>query len=78
MRSRVEAAALFPWVGVMRVANAHGDGAGVNVTVINVPAILAIFGATAGLFWHGRFGHAGIEARSGELGKRACRLSLIV
>jgi hypothetical protein len=40
-------------VGVIRVANAHGDGAGVSVTVINVPAILAIVGSAAGKVGHG-------------------------
>jgi hypothetical protein len=45
----------------------------VNVAVINVPAILTIFGSSAG-----KLGHAGIEARAGELGKHARRLSLIV
>jgi hypothetical protein len=52
-------------VGVVRVADAHGDGPGMNVAVINVPTIWAVFGATAG-----KFGHAGIEARAGEPGKQ--------
>jgi hypothetical protein len=39
----------------MRVADALGDGAGVNVAVIiDVPAILAVGGAAAGKGWHGR------------------------
>jgi hypothetical protein len=42
----------------MRVADAHGDRPGVNVAIINVPAIFAIFGSAAG-----KLGHAGIEAR---------------
>jgi hypothetical protein len=47
-RSRTEATRPFPLVGVMRVADAHGNGAGVNVAVIDVPAILAVGRAAAG------------------------------
>jgi hypothetical protein len=47
----------------MRVAGAHGEGAGVNVSVIDVPAILAIGRVAAG-----KGGHACIQARAGELG----------
>jgi hypothetical protein len=71
--SRIEAAGPFPKVGIMRVAAAHGDGAGMNVAVVDVPAILAVGRAAAG-----KLGHRGIEARAGELGKHARRLSLIV
>lgn len=51
-RSRIEAASPFPLVCVMRVANAHGDRSGVNVAVINVPAILTILGSAAGKLGH--------------------------
>ena len=51
----MEAANPFPSIGVMRVADAFGDGAGLDVAIVNVPAILAaIFGASAGKGRHGR------------------------
>jgi hypothetical protein len=55
-------------VGVVRIADPHGDGPGVNVAVINVPTILAIFGSAAG-----EGGHAAIEAPDMEQGKPANR-----
>jgi hypothetical protein len=63
MRSRIEAARPFPRVSVMRVAGAHGDGAGVNIAEIDVPAIGAVGRSAAG-----KAGHAAIQARAGELG----------
>jgi hypothetical protein len=48
----------------MRIADAHGDRPGVDVAEINVPAILAIFGASAG-----EGGHPSIEARDVAQGK---------
>jgi hypothetical protein len=44
----------------MRVADALGDGAGVNVAIIDVPAIGAVGISAAGKGWHG-----GIEAPAG-------------
>jgi hypothetical protein len=50
----------------MRVAGAPGDGAGVNVAVVDVPAILAVGRSAAG---KGGFGHAAIEAPDPAQGK---------
>jgi len=47
-----------------KVADALGDRPGVDIAVMNVPTILAIFGAAAG-----KLGHAGIEARRAAQGK---------
>jgi hypothetical protein len=45
----------------MRVAGAHGDGPGVNVAGVNVPAIGPVGRAAAGKL-HAGFGHTVIEA----------------
>ena len=47
-RPRIEAAGPFPRVGAVRVAGPHGDGAGLNVAVVDVPAIGAVGRAAAG------------------------------
>jgi hypothetical protein len=63
-----EAAGPFPRIGVVGVANALGDGAGLHVTVIDVPAIGAVIGSSAG-----KVGHAAIEAPGMTQGKRGAR-----
>jgi hypothetical protein len=68
-RSWIEAANPFPLVSVMRVADALGDGTGLNVAIVNVPAILAVGGSAAG-----EGGHATIEARDMAQGKPTYRL----
>jgi hypothetical protein len=47
-----------------KVADALRDRSGVDIAIMNVPTILAIFGAAAG-----KLGHAGIEARRAAQGK---------
>ena len=42
LRARIEAAAPLPSIGVMRIADALGDGTDMNIAVINVPAFLAV------------------------------------
>ena len=59
----------------MWVAGAHGDGPGLHIVVIDVPAIGAVGRSAAGK--GRRFGHGGIETLERELGKHARRLSLI-
>jgi hypothetical protein len=41
----------------MRIGDAIGDRPGVNIAIIDVPAILPVFGSAAG-----KLGHPGIEA----------------
>ena len=41
MRAGIEAAAPFPKVGVVRVADARGDGAGSDIAIIDLPALVA-------------------------------------
>jgi hypothetical protein len=53
----------------MRVADAQGDGAGVNVAVVDVPAVRAVGISAAGKGGHAGIGHAGIEARHMAQGK---------
>jgi hypothetical protein len=59
MRTRIEAAIPFPWVGVKRVADAPRDRPGADVAVVDVPAIWPFRISAAG-----ECGHARIEARS--------------
>jgi hypothetical protein len=56
---RIEAAGPLPRVGVLRVAGAHGDDAGLHVAVIDEPAIAAVGGSSAG-----KVGHGDIQARA--------------
>jgi len=54
MRARVKTAAPFPWVGIVRIADALGNRADMNIAVINVPALLTVFcRSAAGEFGHG-------------------------
>jgi hypothetical protein len=53
VRARIEAAEPLSRVLVMRLAYAARDGADLNVTVVDVPAILAFGIAVAGEFGHG-------------------------
>ena len=71
-RERIEAAHPFPLIGVVRIADPHGDGPGLHVAAINLPAIAAVVGAAAG-----KGGHSSIEARVEKLGKHAYQLILI-
>jgi hypothetical protein len=48
MRARIEAAAPFPRMGVVRVAGALGNRADMNIAVVNVPAVAVVFGSAAG------------------------------
>ncbi len=57
-RARIEAAAPLPLRGGVGIADAPRDGADMNVTEIDMPAVLA-FGITAA----GEGGHGAIEAR---------------
>ena len=41
-RARIEAAAPFPLLGIVRVADALNDRAGVNIAVIDFPAFLPV------------------------------------
>jgi hypothetical protein len=42
MRVRIEAAALFPRIGVMGISHALGNRPGVNIAVVNVPAVITV------------------------------------
>ena len=53
MRSRIEAAAPFPRIGVVRIAGALGNRADMNIAVVNVRALSVVFGSVAGEFGHG-------------------------
>jgi hypothetical protein len=56
MRARIEAAAPFSRVGVVRVADALGDRPGVDIAVINLPALMPVVcGSAAGKFGHGGY-----------------------
>jgi hypothetical protein len=47
----------FPWTGIVRIADALGNRAGMNVAVIDVPAFLSVlYGSAAG-----EFGHAALK-----------------
>ena len=39
MRTRIEAAIPFPWIGVMRIADAPRDRPDADIAVVDVPAI---------------------------------------
>jgi hypothetical protein len=53
MRSRIETAAPFPLIGVMRIAAADRDRADMHIPVVDVPAFLSVVcGSAAGEFWH--------------------------
>ncbi len=46
-------AAPFPWLGIVRIADALGDRPGVDIAKIDQPAFLSlIFGPAAGELWH--------------------------
>lgn len=53
-RARIEAAAPFPLLGIVRVADALNDRADVDIAIVDVPAFLAGIGRSAA----GEFGHA--------------------
>jgi hypothetical protein len=57
MRARIEPAVPFPWVGIVRIADALGDRTGVHIPVIDVPAFLAGFRTSAS----GELGHAALK-----------------
>ena len=42
MRARIEAAAPFPLIGVVRIADALGGRTGMNIAEINLPAFLSV------------------------------------
>ena len=52
MGARIEAARPAPWIFVRRDTNADRDRSGVDVTVVDVPAVWALWIATAGEFGH--------------------------
>jgi hypothetical protein len=54
MRARIEAAAPFPRIGVVRIADAFGNRPDMNIAVVNVPALSVMFGSAAGEFGHGQ------------------------
>ena len=45
MRTRIKTAAPFAGVGIVRIADALGNRADVNIAVINVPALLTVLWA---------------------------------
>jgi hypothetical protein len=65
MRVWIEAAALFPRIGVMGISHALGNRPDVNIAVVNVPAVMTVvFGAAAGEFRMGlRVCQSRVEAR---------------
>jgi len=63
VRSRIEAAAPLPSLGIVRIADALGDRTGVDVAIKYVPAFLTvIFGPAAG-----EGGHEPLKRRPGQL-----------
>jgi hypothetical protein len=49
LRARIETAAPFPRIGVVRIAGTFGNRPDMNIAVVNVPAFLAVvFGSAAG------------------------------
>jgi|SRR5216684_3522281 len=56
MRTRIEAATPFPWVGVKRVADAPRDRPDADIAVVDMPAIWP-FGISAA----GERGHAALK-----------------
>jgi hypothetical protein len=65
MRARIETAAPFPRIGVVRISDALGNRPDVNIAVIDVPAVMTVVCGSAA----GKLGHAGIEARDAAQGK---------
>src|SRR5712664_907758 len=57
MRTRIEAATPFPWVGVVRIADAPRDRPDADIAVVDVPAFLAGIGRPAA----GEGGHAALK-----------------
>jgi hypothetical protein len=57
MRARIEATAPLPLIGVVWIAGADRDRAGVDIAVIDVPAFLADFRISAA----GEFGHTPLK-----------------
>jgi hypothetical protein len=57
----------FPWVGIVRIADAPCNRADMDIAVIDVPAVVD-FAVAAAVEFGGC--HAPIEARSGAQGKR--------
>jgi hypothetical protein len=54
MRTRIETAAPFPWISIVRIAGALGNRPDMNIAVINVSAVLAVVcGSAAGEGEHG-------------------------
>ena len=49
MRARIEAAAPFPRIGIVRIADALGNRSDMNIAVVNVPAVMTV---AAGEFGH--------------------------
>ncbi len=48
MRARIEAAAPFPRIGVVRIPDAFGNRPDMNIAVVDVPALLAMCGSATG------------------------------
>ncbi|SRR6266851_2688188 len=49
MRTRIETAAPFPWISIVRIADALGNRSDRNIAVVNVPAFIAVvYGSAAG------------------------------
>jgi hypothetical protein len=67
MRTRIEAAIPFPWVGVKRVADAPRDRPDADIAIVDVPAIWP-FGISAA----GEDGHAALK-RGLSVSARASR-----
>ena len=59
IRSRIEAAAPLPSLGIVRIADALGDRTGVDIAIKYVPAFLSVISGSAA----GEGGHQAIEAR---------------
>ena len=75
MRARIEAAAPFPRIGVVRIPDAFGNGADVHVTIVDVPAFLTgIDRSAAGEFGHSALkrGLSGSALVSGPVVSRGC------
>jgi hypothetical protein len=66
-----DVAAPLPWFGIVRIAGALGDRAGVNIAKIDQPALFAGISRSAAA----ESRHAPIEARSNRVGKSPYRLA---
>jgi hypothetical protein len=57
VRARIEAAAPFPRIGVVRIADALGYSPDMNIAVMNVPAFLSVVCGSAA----GKLGHVALK-----------------